>query len=78
MQNTLPSDAIPCGRAAKLIHSHPTTLWRWVKRGELNGWRVGRRLYVSAGEVMACVSKVGKAGEIPDATMAELRRRGLA
>lgn len=86
--NELPEDAIPCGKAAKLLHSDPSMVWRWVAEGKLPGWKVGRRLFVSRADVLAQVRQVvpakGKAPrpeterqKIKRETAATLERWGL-
>lgn len=55
-----PTDAKPIAEVAKRLGVHQATLHRWVKAGQLEGWRVGpggwqrkRRIFVSMGAALA-------------------------
>lgn len=52
-----PDDLIPTAEAVKLVpSSRPgkrlalTTMHRWIERGRLRGWRIGRYIFVSRAE----------------------------
>ena len=67
--NELPSDAINCGKAAKILRCHPSAVWRWVEGGRLPGWRVGNRLYVSEADVRGQIRRVKPvSGPVPTPT----------
>ena len=55
---TFPDDLITVPAAAKLLGCHLATVRRWLFRGKLQGWRVGRRYRVSRAELLACVQRV--------------------
>lgn len=57
---TIPDDLISVCEAARLLPSrkpgrrmHYGTLYRWIREGRLQGWRVGSHWFVSRREVVA-------------------------
>lgn len=51
----LPEDPILLSAAAALLGVAPCSVWRWVQRGLLRGWRVGCRWRVSRAEALGLV-----------------------
>lgn len=47
----LPKDRILRTAGARRAGVAPPTITRWIERGLLDGWRVGGRVYVSAGQI---------------------------
>lgn len=46
-----PVDLIPLAEAARLVGIPYTTLQAWAKRGDIQKWRRGGRIFVSRAEV---------------------------
>lgn len=45
----IPDDLIPPGKAARLIHVHVATIYRWILEGRLPAWRLRGRCGVKGG-----------------------------
>lgn len=42
----VPDDLIDVAAAAILVKAHPSTVYRWLRRGNLRGWRKGGARYL--------------------------------
>ena len=87
----LPSDLIESRHAARIAQCHLNSLYRWVNRGRLRGWRRCGRTFVSRGELMAlferietqrekAVNEIATKGEVKRMkrwTENELKKRGV-
>lgn len=58
----IPTDLIGLAEAASLLPSrkagrrlHPVTVFRWIQRGRLEGWRIGGSWFVSRAAVLGMV-----------------------
>lgn len=48
-----PSDPIKTGTAARLMDTCPATIWRWILKGYIRGWRKGGTWRVSRSELLS-------------------------
>ena len=76
----IPDDLIPLAEAAALLPSrkpgrrlNTTTLYRWVERGRVRGWKIGCVWFVSKAEILAVPTLNQPRPEVQ--TAAERRRR---
>ncbi len=74
-QPTLPTDLIGLAEAAKMLASHKMSVWRWVSKGLMPGFRVGSRIKVSRADVVAFAAQVQPVGVARPRTRAELAAR---
>jgi len=44
---------IPASVAARAVGVNPTTIYRWVERGEITGTRIGRAWFVLVDDLLA-------------------------
>lgn len=68
-ERLIPDDLISPDAAAQLLGLGVATVYRWLNRGKLAGWRVGyRKLRVSRADVLGMVKPVRRAVESPAVT----------
>jgi hypothetical protein len=75
-----PDDLISLAQACRLLPSrkpgrkmHVASLYRWVQRGKIQGWRVGSIWYVSERDVLAMIRPSSPLPEV--ASRAERERQ---
>ncbi|OBA92976.1 hypothetical protein A5666_00085 [Mycolicibacterium fortuitum] len=56
MANPLPGDLVSRPAGAARGHVTPPTITRWIERGLIPGYRIGSRVFVSAGDIDALLA----------------------
>ena len=74
---TIPDDLISTGKAAKILATDPSVVYRWVQGGKLRGWkRAGHSILVSESEVRGLLVPVPSRLADADAAAAQAKRIG--
>jgi excisionase family DNA binding protein len=48
-----PTDPIKVSAAARLVGTCPATVWRWILKGHIRGWRKGGTWRISRAELLS-------------------------
>ena len=55
----VPRDHAEAKQVARLLHLHPSTIYRWLQSGRLKGYRLGGKYRVSLASARALVEELG-------------------